>query len=71
MCLVGLNRFHGEIVTVQCLEDNSFVRKALSKPGEGKVLVVDGGGSMNRAMLGDNVAQMAMDNKWNGGESHW
>lgn len=60
--------FHGEIVTVRCLEDNSFVKKALGESGAGKVLVVDGGASMNRALLGDNMAKMAIANKWNGGK---
>ena len=45
----GLNsHFYGEIVTVKAFEDNSFVREALSQPGQGKVLVVDGSGSMRR-----------------------
>ena len=42
----GTTRYHGPIDTVACFEDNSFVRDALSEPGDGKVLVVDGGGSL-------------------------
>ncbi|NKF51458.1 putative 4-hydroxy-4-methyl-2-oxoglutarate aldolase [Shewanella sp. WXL01] len=58
--------FHGEVVTVSCFEDNSKVKQLLATPGAGKVLVVDGQGSMNRALLGDMIAQSAMDNGWEG-----
>lgn len=58
--------FHGEAVTVKCFEDNSFVKSLLNSPGEGKVLVVDGGGSMRRALLGDQIAEAAVKNGWSG-----
>jgi regulator of ribonuclease activity A len=58
--------FWGEIVTVKCFEDNSKVKELLAQPGEGKVLVVDGGGSSRRALLGDMIAQDAVDNGWSG-----
>ncbi len=58
--------FSGPISTIKCFEDNSLVRTQLSTPGEGRVLVVDGGGSKRCAMLGDLLAQMAVDNGWNG-----
>lgn len=58
--------FHGEAVTVKCFEDNSFVKSLLNAPGEGKVLVVDGGGSMRRALLGDQIAEAAVKNGWRG-----
>ena len=57
--------FSGEIVTVSCFEDNSKVKQLLATDGTGKVLVVDGKGSMNRALLGDTVAESAMKNNWN------
>ncbi len=58
--------FYGKVVTVKCFEDNSFVRTALETDGEGCVLVVDGGGSMRCALLGDLLAALAIKNKWNG-----
>lgn len=62
----GIHKFYGEIVTVKCFEDNSFVKKCLNEPGCGKVLVVDGGASRNRALLGDQIAKAAFDNGWHG-----
>lgn len=58
--------FAGEIVTVSCFEDNSKVKAVLATPGQGKVLVVDGQGSFARALLGDLIAQSALDNGWEG-----
>ncbi len=62
----GRKMFHGEIVTLKIFEDNSFVRKVLEQNGEGKVLVVDGGGSLRCALLGDQLGELAVKNKWNG-----
>ncbi len=62
----GRKMFHGEIVTLKIFEDNSFVRKALEQNGEGKVLVIDGGGSLRCALLGDQLGELAVKNKWNG-----
>ena len=62
----GLLDFAGPISTVKCFEDNSLVRLALEEPGEGRVLVVDGGGSERCALMGDNLAQLAIDNGWAG-----
>ena len=62
----GRNEFHGQIETVQCFEDNTFVRATLEKDGTGKVLVVDGDGSNRCALLGDNIAELAHRNGWNG-----
>ncbi|WP_290653729.1 ribonuclease E activity regulator RraA [Aquisalimonas sp.] len=62
----GRREFHGEVSTVKLFEDNSMVREALAEPGAGKVLVVDGGGSMRCALLGDKLAEMARDNGWSG-----
>ncbi|MCU7985581.1 putative 4-hydroxy-4-methyl-2-oxoglutarate aldolase [Shewanella sp. SW24] len=62
----GKRLFWGEIVTVKCFEDNSKVKEILAQDGHGKVLVVDGGGSLRRALLGDLIAQSALDNGWQG-----
>ena len=62
----GRREFHGPISTVKVFEDNSLVRAALEEPGEGRVLVVDGGGSMRCALLGDNLAEMGRKNGWSG-----
>ena len=62
----GAKYFSGKIQTVKCFEDNSFVRKALETNGDGKALVIDGGGSMRCALLGDMLADLAIKNKWNG-----
>jgi len=59
-------RFVGRIVTLKVFEDNSLVREALNQPGEGKVLVVDGGGSLRCALLGDQLAFLAHDKGWEG-----
>ena len=62
----GRETFGGQIVTLKAFEDNSLVREQVALPGEGKVLVVDGGGSMRRAMLGDMLAEKAEKNGWEG-----
>lgn len=64
--LGGKLDFAGPISTVKCFEDNTKVREALEEPGRGRVLVVDGGGSDRCALLGDNLAQLAIDNDWAG-----
>lgn len=58
--------FYGEIVTIHCPENNPLVRETLGTPGEGKVLVVDGEGSTACALMGDNIAKLAVDNGWEG-----
>ena len=62
----GINTFGGEIVTIKCFEDNSLVKENASRPGFGKVMVVDGGGSLRRALLGDLIAKDAVKNGWEG-----
>lgn len=62
----GRNAFHGEVVTIKCHEDNSLVKENASKPGQGKVMVVDGGGSLRKALLGDMIAENAVKNGWEG-----
>ena len=59
-------RFAGPVVTVKCFEDNSLVKAAVDSPGEGRVLVVDGGGSLRRALLGGNLGAAAARNGWAG-----
>ena len=58
--------FDGPIRTVRCHEDNVLVKSVLSSPGDGAVLVVDGGGSLNRALMGDMIAELAVANGWAG-----
>ena len=62
----GLASVDGEISTVRCFEDNVLVKQRVSEPGAGRVLVVDGGGSLRRALVGDNVASLALENGWAG-----
>ena len=62
----GAKEFAGIIETVDCFEDNSKVKEAVKEDGTGKVLVVDGKGSMFRALLGDMVAKEALSNGWRG-----
>ena len=62
----GRAAFSGRVSTVKALEDNSLVRAAVAEPGDGRVLVIDGGGSLRRAMLGDMLAEQAVANGWAG-----
>jgi regulator of ribonuclease activity A len=62
----GRTRFAGQIATIKCFEDNSRVRDLVAEQGGGRVLVIDAGGSMRRAVLGDMLAQQAVDNGWTG-----
>ena len=62
----GRGRFHGPIRTVACFQDNALVKRVLSEPGEGSVLVVDGGGSLHTALVGDLIAGLAQANGWAG-----
>ena len=58
--------FAGPVSTVKVFEDNSLVRSALETPGAGRVLVVDGGGSLRCALVGDNLARLGQQNQWAG-----
>ncbi|MDG1944818.1 MAG: ribonuclease E activity regulator RraA [Halioglobus sp.] len=63
----GRNKqFGGQVVTLKCHEDNSLLKQLVGEPGEGRVIVVDGGGSLRRALLGDMVADAAVKNGWAG-----
>ncbi len=58
--------FNGPIRTVRCREDNALLKQVLSTPGGGAVLVIDGGGSLRTALVGDVIAGLAERNGWIG-----
>ena len=62
----GRTAFFGKAITLKTLDDNTKVRSSLESDGTNKVLVVDGEGSMNCALLGGNLASMASENNWSG-----
>ncbi|TFD58980.1 RraA family protein [Cryobacterium suzukii] len=62
----GRAQFSGPIRTVTCFEDNALLKSILSTPGDGAVLVIDGGGSLNSALMGDMIADLAVANGWSG-----
>lgn len=62
----GVNAFHGRIATLKVFEDNALVRTLLEEAGEGRVLVIDGGGSKRCALVGGNLATLAATNGWRG-----
>ncbi|MDQ0615595.1 regulator of ribonuclease activity A [Microbacterium sp. W4I4] len=62
----GIAQFEGPIRTVRCFQDNALVKQVLQTPGEGAVLVVDGAGSLETALMGDLIAQSAVDAGWAG-----
>ena len=62
----GRDAFHGRIITLKVFEDNALVRALLEEPGEGRVLVIDGGGSMRCALVGGSLAALAANNGWQG-----
>lgn len=71
VCLIqfrsyGAPAFAGPVATIRCHEDNVLVRQCATEPGHGRVLVVDGGGSLRCALVGDNIASLARDNGWAG-----
>jgi len=62
----GVTAFEGTVGTIRCLEDNVLLKQRVAEPGLGRVLVVDGGGSLRVALLGDMVAGLAAANGWAG-----
>jgi regulator of ribonuclease activity A len=62
----GVTAFEGAVSTIRCHEDNVLLKQRVSEPGLGRVLVVDGGGSLRVALLGDMVAGLAAANGWAG-----
>jgi regulator of ribonuclease activity A len=59
-------RFAGLVATLKLFEDNTLVRAALEEPGAGRVLVVDGGGSLRCALVGDQIGDLAVRSGWAG-----
>ena len=62
----GREQFCGQITTIKCFEDNSLVKQLVGTSGKGRVIVVDAGGSLRRACLGDMLAEQAASNGWAG-----
>ena len=62
----GRSSFHGQVLTVKCYQDNSHVKRAVESDGQGRVLVVDGAGCLQRALLGGNLAAAAARHGWAG-----
>lgn len=62
----GLSVFSGDIATVRCFQDNALLKSMLAEPGDGRVLVIDGGGSVHAALMGDMIAGSAVANGWAG-----
>lgn len=62
----GVSGFTGVVRTVRCFQDNALLKQLLSTPGDGAVLVIDGGGSLQTALVGDIIAGLAVDNGWAG-----
>lgn len=64
--LGGRAAFEGRIRTVTCFQDNALLKKVLSEPGDGQVLVIDGGGSLHAALIGDVIAEIGRSSGWSG-----
>jgi len=62
----GRNSFAGEVVTIKCFESVGLIYKALEENGSGKILLIDGGGSLRRALVNANIAELAVENSWEG-----
>ncbi|MFZ4373890.1 MAG: ribonuclease E activity regulator RraA [Mycobacterium sp.] len=62
----GRAQFAGPISTVRCFEDNALLKSVLSEPGDGRILVIDGGASVHAALVGDVIAELARSNGWAG-----
>lgn len=62
----GRTEFAGPISTVRCFQDNALLKSVLSEPGDGRVLVIDGGGSLHTALVGDVIAALGRSNGWSG-----
>ncbi len=62
----GCASFAGQITTLKCFEDNGLIREVLEQDGEGRVLLVDGGGSLRRALIDAELAALAEENEWEG-----
>ena len=62
----GVSNFYGKVTTVKCFESNGLIAEVLEENGEGRVLVIDGGGAVRRGLIDAELAQLAVDNGWEG-----
>ncbi|USD65474.1 ribonuclease E activity regulator RraA [Vibrio sp. SCSIO 43136] len=62
----GSASFAGQLTTVKCFEDNGLIRSILEQEGQGRVLLIDGGGSLRRALIDSELASLAEENEWEG-----
>ena len=62
----GVSHFYGKVTTVKCFESNGLIAEVLEENGEGRVLVIDGGGAVRRGLIDAELAQLAVDNAWEG-----
>jgi regulator of ribonuclease activity A len=62
----GSASFAGQITTVKCFEDNGLIRSILEEDGDGRVLLIDGGGSLRKALIDAELAALAEENEWEG-----
>lgn len=62
----SVRQFAGPVTTVRCREDNALLKSLLGSEGQGRVIVVDGDGSLDRALFGDNLGSMLLKNGWAG-----
>ena len=60
----GNSSFGGQVVTIKCFESNGVISQVLASEGQGKVLVIDGGGSTRRALIDSHIAELAEKNHW-------
>ena len=62
----GVSNFYGKVTTVKCFESSGLIAEVLEENGEGRVLVIDGGGAVRRGLIDAELAQLAVDNGWKG-----
>ena len=62
----GVSNFYGKVTTVKCFESSGLIAEVLEENGEGRVLVIDGGGAVRRGLIDVELAQLAVDNGWEG-----
>lgn len=62
----GVSNFYGKVTTVKCFESNGLIAEVLEENGEGRVIVIDGGGAVRRGLIDAELAQLAVDNGWEG-----
>ncbi|MFZ7165484.1 ribonuclease E activity regulator RraA [Avibacterium avium] len=62
----GVTSFYGKVTTVKCFESNGLIAEILEENGEGRVLLIDGGGAVRQALIDADLAQLALDNGWEG-----